>query len=145
MPPTAVTLALGPTPASVLLLTLRMMTATPMPTNPPATAPATPLTVSLSPARTWTPPSAVTPPKISADVPAGGELLRASLATLPVGALEPIEVVAPPMSPASRLLVEYSPSSTNHSKVLVDGLSTTHSAVFVAGSVLTLTTSFLAR
>ena len=95
-PEPAVMSAPGPTPASVLLWTLRIRTPAPTPTKPAATAPARPLTSRLSLAHTLTWPPAWTLPSMVAVVPADGTVLSALEATLPPGSAPPIAVVAPP-------------------------------------------------
>ena len=102
MPPLpAVMLEFGPICASVLLSTFRMRTATPMPTKPPATAPARPRTWSLSFARTRTLSPATTVPLIAANVPSATAVagLSAPLATVPLGARVAIVAVDEAMCP----------------------------------------------
>ncbi len=119
----------APTFASVALLTLRISMAAPMPTSPPATAPARAVTERLSPAMTLTLWPAWIVPLSCAEVPAGTVVCRALLATVVPGAFAAMAALLPPVLSEIRPLVEYSPSSKNHSPV------------FVAGSIVVLTMS----
>ena len=76
-------LALGPTPASVLLLMVITRIEAPSAPRPPAAAPAMPNTSRLSFAQTCTWPPATTVPSIVAVVPAVGTVEIAVVATLP--------------------------------------------------------------